>query len=73
MIRGLSLKVLQRFLFEQGNIQFRILVKKFKKEYNEASKFEKSFIASEVVEIWRKQEPPGRFLAKTDPSLGEDR
>jgi len=37
-----------------------------------ASRSNKPFVAEEVVRIWRKLDPPGRFLVRTDPSLGDD-
>lgn len=50
----------------RGNTNFRRLVEKFKPRYKKATKQEKPEIAQEVVKAWRAQEPPGRFLAKTD-------
>lgn len=49
-----------------GNINFRKLVNQHKMRYLSCSKVEKPRVAREVVKIWRKQEPPGRFLQKKD-------
>jgi hypothetical protein len=49
-----------------GNVAFRKLVDKHKMRYLAVSKVEKPNVAREVVAIWRKLCPPGRFLAKLD-------
>ena len=49
-----------------GNIKFRKLVNEHKMRYLACSKVEKPKVAREVVAIWRKLEPPGRFLARKD-------
>ena len=41
-------------------------MEKFQPRYKKASKQEKPKIAREVVQSWRNQEPPGRFLVRTD-------
>lgn len=55
-----------------GNIRFRQLVNEHKIRYFAASKSDKPKVAMEVVQIWRSLDPPGRFLAKTDLSMGDD-
>ncbi|CAJ1958540.1 unnamed protein product [Cylindrotheca closterium] len=47
-----------------GNKNFRKLVNDHKKRYLACSKVDKPKIAREVVEIWQKLDPPGRFLQK---------
>lgn len=49
-----------------GNIKFRKLVNEHKLRYLACSKIEKPKVAREVVGIWRKLDPPGRFLARVD-------
>lgn len=51
-----------------GNIRFRQLVNDHKYRYLAASKVDKPKVAREVVAIWRKLSPPGRFLTKTKGS-----
>lgn len=53
-----------------GNINFRLLVEKFKKRYAETSKLDKPHVAELVVRQWRARNPPGRFLARTNPEEG---
>eukprot|EP00542_Grammatophora_oceanica_P013870 CAMPEP_0194029760 /NCGR_PEP_ID=MMETSP0009_2-20130614/3415_1 /TAXON_ID=210454 /ORGANISM="Grammatophora oceanica, Strain CCMP 410" /LENGTH=555 /DNA_ID=CAMNT_0038669527 /DNA_START=495 /DNA_END=2159 /DNA_ORIENTATION=+ len=55
-----------------GNIRFRQLVNEHKLRYLAAPKVDKPKVAMEVVQIWRRLEPPGRFLTKTDASQGDD-
>ena len=55
-----------------GNIKFRQLISQYKPRYIAASRSNKPFVAEEVVQIWRNLDPPGRFLIRTDPSLGDD-
>jgi hypothetical protein len=54
-----------------GNIRFRQLVSKHKLEYITANKGEKPKIAMFVVNTWRSMDPPGRFLQKTNPEMGD--
>ena len=49
-----------------GNIQFRKLINEHKIRYFACSKVEKPQVAREVVQLWRKMTPPGRFLARLD-------
>ena len=51
-----------------GNVKFRKLVNEHKMRYLACSKVDKPKVAREVVEIWRKMSPPGRFLARKDES-----
>jgi hypothetical protein len=51
-----------------GNITFRKLVAEHKVRYLAASKVDKPKVAREVVAIWQKLNPPGRFLARPDDS-----
>jgi hypothetical protein len=55
-----------------GNIKFRQLINQYKPRYTAASRSNKPFVAEEVVQIWRNLDPPGRFLIRTDPVLGDD-
>ena len=50
-----------------GNINFRLLVEKFKKKYAAANKADKPKVTDEVVAQWRARKPPGRFLSRTEP------
>jgi hypothetical protein len=49
-----------------GNVQFRQLVNKHKMRYLACSKVEKPKVAREVVQLWHKLRPPGRFLQRKD-------
>lgn len=49
-----------------GNLKFRQLIKDNRFRYLSASKVDKPKIAEEVVEMWRKMNPPGRFLSRKD-------
>jgi len=49
-----------------GNVKFRKLVNEHKMRYLACSKVEKPKVAREVVHLWRKMEPPGRFLSRLD-------
>lgn len=48
-----------------GNIRFRQLINEHKLRYLAAPKIDKPKVAMEVVQMWRRLDPPGRFLAKT--------
>lgn len=54
-----------------GNVNFRMMVEKFKTKYATVSRYEKAKVIAEVVRMWRSQSPPGRFLIISDPSKGE--
>mmetsp|Transcript_54396 Transcript_54396/g.80708 ORF Transcript_54396/g.80708 Transcript_54396/m.80708 type:complete len:479 (+) Transcript_54396:38-1474(+) len=47
-----------------GNKRFRMLVNEHKHRYIAATKLDKPKVAREVMLMWRKQEPPGRFLSR---------
>lgn len=49
-----------------GNVNFRDLIKLHKKRYLAATKMDKPKVAQEVVEIWSRMDPPGRFLIRSD-------
>ena len=55
-----------------GNIKFRQLIGQYKPRYTAASRSNKPFVAEEVVQLWRGLTPPGRFLVRSDPALGDD-
>ena len=55
-----------------GNVMFRRFVEDYKTLYTTASKPQKSAVADQVVQLWRNRSPPGKFLARTDPSMGDD-
>lgn len=55
-----------------GNIRFRQLVAQHKVDYITAAKGEKPAIALHVVNTWRSMNPPGRFLQKSNPELGDE-
>uniref|UniRef100_A0A8J9X4D0 DUF6824 domain-containing protein n=1 Tax=Phaeodactylum tricornutum TaxID=2850 RepID=A0A8J9X4D0_PHATR len=48
----------------QGNVFFRKLVNEHKMRYLACSKVDKPKVAREVVCLWRKLTPPGRFLSR---------
>ena len=54
-----------------GNVNFRMMVEKFKAKYSTSSRYEKARVIAEVVRLWRNQSPPGRFLIITDPTQGD--
>jgi hypothetical protein len=47
-----------------GNVQFRQLVNKHKMRYLASYKIKKPKVAREVVQLWHKLRPPGRFLQR---------
>jgi hypothetical protein len=51
-----------------GNVLFRKLVNEHKMRYLACSKVDKPKVAREVVQLWRKMSPPGRFLNRKDES-----
>lgn len=50
----------------EGNVLFRKLVNEHKMRYLACSKVDKPKVAREVVQLWRKMNPPGRFLNRKD-------
>jgi hypothetical protein len=55
-----------------GNKNFRELVNAHKRRYLACSKVEKPKVAREVVETWRKMNPPGRFLQRLNDPKSSD-
>ncbi|CAB9518420.1 expressed unknown protein [Seminavis robusta] len=60
--------------YHEGNHRFRALIAThYKERYRNAkTREEKSIIGQEVVIHWRSSDPPGRFLTRTDASLGSN-
>ena len=56
-----------------GNIRFRALIQKYKPIYRDTPKKLKPSVSTKVVAIWRAQEPPGRFLTRSDHYHGPRR
>jgi hypothetical protein len=56
-----------------GNIKFRALIQKYKPVYRDTPKKLKPSVSSKVVAIWRAQDPPGRFLTRSDRFNGSRR
>jgi hypothetical protein len=54
-----------------GNLNFRRFAETYKERYKQAPKVYKPVVAAEVVAAWRNQNPPGRFLARTDSSTSD--
>lgn len=57
--------------FCSGNITFRHIVQTYKERFRLGCRSEKNEVIDEVVERWRNQDPPGRFVAKKTSSIGE--
>ncbi|CAB9511530.1 Transcriptional regulator [Seminavis robusta] len=57
--------------YHAGNLTFRSFIQEHKIRYQKARKQEKPIIALEVVLAWRELSPPGRFLARVDPSRAD--
>ncbi|CAB9518421.1 expressed unknown protein [Seminavis robusta] len=55
-----------------GNHGFRTMADQYVESYREASRKDKAVIVQQLVDSWRDQTPPGRFLAKSDPGKGEN-
>ena len=56
-----------------GNNSFRHLVESFQDQYWAATNRKaKSQIIATIIHKWRTQDPPGRFLTKTDPKKGDE-
>ena len=51
----------------EGNIRFRKMVAEQKRRYLTADKRDKPQVARDIVQMWREQDPPGRFLAQDKP------
>lgn len=56
----------------EGNIRFRKMVAEQKRRYLTADKRDKPQVARDIVQMWREQDPPGRFLAQDKPGGGPD-
>lgn len=56
-----------------GNIRFRALIQKYKPVYRDTPKKMKPSVSTKVVAIWRSQDPPGRFLTRSDRFHGSRR
>lgn len=56
-----------------GNIRFRALIQKYKPVYRDTPKKMKPSVSTKVVAIWRSQNPPGRFLTRSDRFHGSKR
>ena len=54
-----------------GNSRFRYFVSRYKDQYQAASREARSSIVIEIIDEWRNQEPPGRFVTRTDPANRE--
>ena len=56
-----------------GNNSFRHLVESYQDRYWAATnRKDKSQMIAAIIHTWRSQKPAGRFLAKTDPTKGDD-
>lgn len=55
-----------------GNSRFRYFVNQYKQRYQAASREERQTVVQEIIDAWRSQDPPGRFLTRSNPS-GSDR
>ena len=49
-----------------GNLRFRQLVSMYRQRYLSSNRNGKADVTTEVLQQWRSQTPPGRFLKKTD-------
>jgi hypothetical protein len=56
-----------------GNVKFRALIQRYKPVYRDTPKKLKPSVSTKVVAIWRAQEPPGRFLTRSDRFNGSKR
>lgn len=55
-----------------GNNRFRYMAALYKSLYMSENRVGRRAITREVVDKWRQQKPPGRFLKRNDPSKGHD-
>lgn len=44
----------------------------YRESYRDASRKEKTVIVQQLVDSWRAEDPPGRFLTRTDPSNADE-
>jgi hypothetical protein len=56
-----------------GNINFRALIQRYKTVYRDTPKNLKPSVSTKVVAVWRAQDPPGRFLSRSDRLNGTRR
>lgn len=54
--------------YHYGNSRFRHLVSHYKDQYQAASREERTSIVIDIIDKWRSQKPPGRFVTRTDPA-----
>jgi hypothetical protein len=59
------------FVYTSKNNRFRVLADEHRQRYRSSSRKEKAVIVQEVVDLWRSEDPPGRFLARTHPDRGD--
>lgn len=52
-----------------GNKKYRELISKYKPMYHAASRTDKPVIANQVLQVWKNQSPPGRFLKQDQIGL----
>ena len=57
----------------EGNVNFRKLVNQHKIRYLACSKIDKPNVAREVVAIWRRMQPRGRFLERVDKTSKKEK
>lgn len=56
-----------------GNHRFRVAAGLFRARYRAASRKNKPIVVEELVTSWRTSDkPPGRFLTRTNPELGDE-
>lgn len=55
-----------------GNLRFRQLVAMYRERYTSSQRHEKTQVATEVLQQWRNQTPPGRLLKRTDFEQGDN-
>lgn len=55
-----------------GNVRYRNLTQNYRDAFRSTAKSQRLEIAKEIVQLWRNQSPPGRFLVKTQPEKGND-
>lgn len=53
-------------IHSNGNKRFRAMVKEYKMEYQTYTRYQKTTLAETLLNNWREQNPPGRFLDKDE-------
>ena len=67
-----SLPLLADTNYHIGNNSFRHLVESYHDRYWAATnRKDKSQMIAAIIHTWRSQNPGGRFLIKTDPTMGD--